>query len=161
MKRLLLAAAVAVACVPAHADVSVGASITIGDPNFYGVINIGEVPEPPRLIFREPRIIERVTVVHEPVYLHVPPGHAKKWDKHCHKYDACSRPVYFVDDDWYQNSYAPVVRAKHGKGGGGGHKHKSHGGGGGGGGHKHKGDKGGGHGKGGNGKGGGGKGKKD
>jgi len=27
-----------------------------------------------------------------PVYLHVPPGHAKNWRKHCREYNACNRP---------------------------------------------------------------------
>ena len=39
-----------------------------------------------------------------PLYLHVPPGHAKKWSQHCARYNACNRPVYFVkvrgDDDY-------------------------------------------------------------
>lgn len=140
MKRALLAAVVLASIQAAHADVSVGTTITIGEPNFYGVINIGDVPEPPRLVYREPRVIEHVTVVREPVYLRVPPGHAKHWDKHCHAYHACARPVYFVEDGWYQHTYAPVYKAKHHKGHGG-HKHKSHHG-------KDKGHKGGGHGKG-------------
>jgi hypothetical protein len=135
MKHLLLGIAIAAASLSARAEVSVGASITIGDPNFYGVINIGDVPEPPRLMFREPIIIERVSVVREPAYLRVPPGHAKHWEKHCAAYHACGRPVYFVEDNWYENVYAPHYRAKHGHGGGG------HGGGG------HDGDHGGGHGK--------------
>jgi len=151
MKRLLLAAALAgLASLPARADVS--ASITIGEPNFYGVINIGDVPEPPRLIYREPVVIEHVHVVEQPVYMRVPPGHAKDWGKHCHKYGACNRRVYFVDNDWYEHTYVPHYHKKHGKRhGGGGHKShhdgghgKSHKGGG-----KDKGHKGGGKGKGG------------
>src|SRR2546425_10235251 len=27
----------------------------------------------------------------QPIYLHVPPGHAKHWRKHCHEYNACDR----------------------------------------------------------------------
>jgi hypothetical protein len=157
MKRIWLATALAVASTSAWAlDVSVGAHITIGDPNFYGVINIGDVPEPPRLIYREPRIVIHEHVVAEPVYMRVPPGHAKHWDKHCHDYGACNRRVFFVEDDWYENRYVPHYKAKHGHGGGG---HKSHRGGdhdGGGkhhgGGGKHKGGKDGGKGKGGKGK---------
>ena len=138
MKRVLLAAAIALGFAgAARAEVSVGASITIGDPNFYGVINIGEVPEPPRLIYREPIIVEHVHVVEQPVYMRVPPGHAKHWDKHCHEYHACNRKVYFVEDDWYEHRYVPVYREKHGHGHGG-EGHGDHGGG----------DHGGGHGKG-------------
>src|SRR5205809_7996082 len=114
MKRELFAAVLAAVSVPAFAQVS--ASITIGDPNFYGVINIGDVPEPPRLIYREPVVVEHVRVVERPVYLHVPPGHAKHWSKHCAAYHACGRPVYFVDDSWYETVYAPHYREKHGHG---------------------------------------------
>jgi hypothetical protein len=38
----------------------------------------------------------------QPIYLHVPPGHAKDWRKHCRKYDACGQPVYFVVSDEYK-----------------------------------------------------------
>ena len=59
-------------------------------------------------------------VVYQPVYLRVPPGHEKNWRKHCQRYNACGRPVYFVQDTWYTNVYAPQYRAEHG--GGKGHK---------------------------------------
>ena len=67
----------------------------------------------------------------QPVYLRVPPGHEKHWSKHCAKYGACGRPVYFVREDWYQHEYVPYYRDHdddrdddhgHGKG-----KGKSHG----------------------------------
>jgi len=48
------------------------------------------------------------------MYLHVPPGHEKKWRKHCAKYNACGRPVYFVRHDWYNNVYVPRHREQHG-----------------------------------------------
>jgi hypothetical protein len=41
----------------------------------------------------------------EPIYLHVPPGHAKNWRKHCHEYHACGRPVYFVKSAEYEPGY--------------------------------------------------------
>ena len=57
-----------------------------------------------------------MAVVQRPIYLHVPPGHAKDWRKHCDHYGACAQPVYFVQEDWYERHYA------------GGHgKHKGHG----------------------------------
>ena len=55
-------------------------------------------------------------VVVQPIYLHVPPGHAKKWHKHCHKYHACDQPVFFVQDVWYNEEYVPRYREIHGKG---------------------------------------------
>jgi hypothetical protein len=76
-------------------------------PGIYGRIDIGNAPPPP-LVYVQPVIIERapVYVQQQPLYLHVPPGHAKKWSKHCAKYNACSQPVYFVKvsgDDVYEN----------------------------------------------------------
>jgi hypothetical protein len=75
-------------------------------PGVYGRIDIGSAPPPP-LVYAQPLIIYRtpVMVQQQPLYLHVPPGQAKKWSKHCAKYNACSRPVYFVQvrgDDNYE-----------------------------------------------------------
>ena len=110
MKRLLFAAALALAATSASAA-DVGVSITIGEPGFYGRIDIGDYPRP-RLIYREPRVIYR-EVVREPIYLHVPPGHAKNWRKHCRKYDACGERVYFVQDSWYNQVYVPRYQERH------------------------------------------------
>lgn len=70
----------------------------------YGRVEFGNAPPPP-LVYAEPVIIAppppRV-VVPAPVYLHVPPGHAKHWSKHCRKYNACDRPVYFVKSEEYE-----------------------------------------------------------
>ena len=80
-----------------------------------------------------------VGVTHPPLYLHVPPGHEKHWGKHCHKYNACGRPVYFVRNQWYNDVYVPEYQARHGHSDGGhGDDH--------GGGHNDKGNHGGGHG---------------
>lgn len=78
-------------------------------PGVYGRIDIGNAPPPP-LIYTQPVIIQRSPVmVQQPLYLHVPPGHAKKWSKHCARYNACGRPVYFVrvdgDDDYERVKY--------------------------------------------------------
>ncbi len=53
-------------------------------PGVYGRIEIGNAPPPP-LIYAQPVIIRRpaVLVQQQPVYMHVPPGHAKNWSKHC------------------------------------------------------------------------------
>ncbi|MES2182625.1 MAG: hypothetical protein V4493_11065 [Pseudomonadota bacterium] len=48
-----------------------------------------------------------------PIYLRVPPGHAKHWDKHCREYNACNERVYFVQDDWYNREYAPRYQEQH------------------------------------------------
>jgi hypothetical protein len=78
-------------------------------PGVYGRIDIGNAPPPP-LIYTQPVIIQRSPVmVQQPLYLHVPPGHAKKWSKHCARYNACGQPVYFVrvdgDDDYERVKY--------------------------------------------------------
>ena len=115
MKRFLIAAAIAVtsATIPAFAaDVSV--SVSIGDPGFYGRIDIGGYP-PPQVIYRQPRIIVREVEVESrpPIYLRVPPGHAKNWRKHCGKYNACGERVYFVQDNWYTHEYVPHYREQY------------------------------------------------
>lgn len=129
MKRLLLAATLAAAIAPAFAA-DVGVSVSIGQPGFYGHIDIGNVPKP-QLIYPQPVVIQPVPVgvTYQPMYLYVPPGHAKHWGKHCHRYNACGRPVYFVQDNWYNNVYVPHYR-QHGHDRGeqrGGDRHHDHG----------------------------------
>jgi hypothetical protein len=116
----------------APAGAEVGVSIRIGEPGFYGAIDIGDFPSP-RLIYGQARIIAPGPHHGRPLYLHVPPGHAKHWDKHCHQYNACAHPVYFVEERWYYDTYVPRYRARqaqeghpndgwdHGDGQGGGH----------------------------------------
>lgn len=132
MRRFLILALAA--CAPAMAaDVAV--SVSIGEPGFYGQIDIGNYPRP-RLLYPTPVVIRAVPVgvVRAPLYLRVPPGHAKHWDKHCAEYNACGAPVYFVEDGWYETVYVPAYKAKHGRpeNAGKGHgkdkaKHKDHG----------------------------------
>lgn len=105
MKHLLLAAALVAASAAAFAA-DVGVSISIGEPGFYGRLDIGDYP-PPQLIYRQPIAIERVAMERPPLYLRVPPGHAKRWKKHCREYHACGERVYFVQDTWYDREYVP------------------------------------------------------
>lgn len=111
MKKILFALLTTLAAGSGFAA-DVGVSVSIGDPNFYGQIDIGNVPRPP-VIYSQPVIISHpaVTYVPAPLYLRVPPVHAKNWRKYCYRYDACGRPVYFVQDSWYSNVYAPQIRA--------------------------------------------------
>lgn len=116
IKNVLLAATVAVAAAATPAlAADVGVSVSIGQPGFYGRIDIGDYPQP-YLIYPEPIIIHRPAVVYEPIYLHVPPGHAKRWRYYCGRYSACGRPVYFVQDSWYNDVYVPRYRERHGEG---------------------------------------------
>jgi hypothetical protein len=110
--RILLGSMLAcAACAPlAHAQVSVNATIT-GEvvPGVYGQVVIGGRPPPP-VVYAQPVIAQPAPVIVgaapvEPIYLHVPPGHAKNWHKHCHEYHACERPVYFVKSEEYQPGY--------------------------------------------------------
>jgi hypothetical protein len=95
----------------------VGVSVSVGQPGFYGHIDIGDYPRP-EVVYAKPVVVQPapVGVVYQPVYLHVPPGHEKHWNKHCAKYNACGRPVYFVRDGWYNKVYVPEYQARHGKG---------------------------------------------
>ena len=123
MKRFLIAAALAATTAPALAA-NVGESVNVGQPGFYGRIAIGNFPQP-QLIYPQPVIIQQipVEVAPQPIYLHVPPGQAKDWRKHCRKYNACGQPVYFVQDNWYNDVYAPRYREQDRRGG----EHEDHG----------------------------------
>ncbi len=110
----------------AAATTDVGVSVSVGEPGFYGRIDIGNMPAP-ELIYAQPIIVHRVGSPPPPVYLRVPPGHEKHWDKHCARYGACGRPVYFVQDSWYENVYVPDYRQQHGNGHNGGPGNKVNG----------------------------------
>jgi len=112
MKRLFFAAALAVAAIPTLAA-DVGASISIGQPGFYGQIDIGGYP-PPRIIYREPRVMYRSAMHRPPIYMNVPPGHARNWRKHCRHYNACGERVYFVQNNWYEREYVSHYQQRHG-----------------------------------------------
>jgi hypothetical protein len=76
-------------------------------PGFYGLVDIGNGPPPP-VVYAQPILIASSSASDHaaPIYLHVPPNHAKDWSKFCHKYNACNQPVYFVRSGEY-------VRDKH------------------------------------------------
>jgi len=126
MKRCLIVAAFFAATTPALAE-NVGVSISVGQPGFYGRIDILDFPQP-QLVYSEPVVVQAVpvNVRSQPIYLHVPPGHAKDWRKHCRKYNACSQRGYFVQESWYNDVFVPRYRErkqdgkghdkKHGKG---------------------------------------------
>jgi hypothetical protein len=92
-----------------------GTSTNVGQPGFYGQINLGNHYPSPRLIYPDPVVAmpQTVPVPQQPIYLHVPPGHAKKWGKHCHRYNACHSPAYFVQQDWYNDVYVPQYANQH------------------------------------------------
>ena len=113
MKTKILAASLLALCTSAFAS-DVGVSVTVGQPGFYGRIDLGNMGPPP-VVYAQPVLVQRpVRFIEEPLYLRVPPGHQKNWRKHCGRYGACGRNVYFVRDDWYVNDYAPRYRREHG-----------------------------------------------
>lgn len=120
MNRLTLPAVFGLVLVglaaPAFGQTSVGVSVGINRPGVYGQIDIGNMPPPP-VILPQPVIIARpaVAVVQPaPLYLYVPPGHQKKWAKHCGAYNACGQPVYFVKESWVRERYEQEHRHDHG-----------------------------------------------
>lgn len=126
MKKVLFVTLLGAFAVPTFAA-DVGVSVSVGQPGFYGQINIGNIPRP-QVVFTQPVVIARTPEYAsvEPIYLHVPPGHEKHWDKHCGEYHACGRPVYFVRDDWYNNEYVPRYRHHDDDDGDHGHGHGHH-----------------------------------
>lgn len=115
MKSFLIAASVVAATlsIPALAA-DVGISVSIGQPGFYGRVDIGDYPYPqPQLIYRQPRVINRVYVEREPIYMRVPLNHARNWRNYCHQYGACGEKVYFVQDNWYNHEYVPRYQELH------------------------------------------------
>jgi hypothetical protein len=106
----------------ANVNVIVGGEIS---PGVYGRIELGSAPPPP-VYYPQPVVIVRQprAVVVEPIYLHVPPGHAKRWGRYCSRYNACGRPVYFVRSAEYEPGYRPERRDnKRGRGHGRGKDH--------------------------------------
>jgi hypothetical protein len=114
---IVLASAAWAAQAQANVNISVGGIIK---PGVYGRVEIGTQPPPP-IIYPQPVIISQPVVVAQPgvivqqrpIYMHVPPGHAKNWAKHCYKYNACNQPVYFVQNDY--RAYEQEHGRGHGK----------------------------------------------
>ena len=84
-------------------NLSIGGEIT---PGVYGQVQFGNAPPPP-VVYAQPMVISPPppNVVVTPIYLHVPPRHAKHWAKYCRRYNACNRPVYFVKSREYEPGF--------------------------------------------------------
>lgn len=134
--RFLAVAALAAAGMAPAFAADIGVSVSVNQPGFYGRIDINQPPPPVALVYAQPVIIQPapVAIVQRPIYLHVPPGHEKHWSKHCAEYNACGQPVYFVQDNYYQQHYVVQQAPRgdddddgpghgHGKGHGKGHGH--------------------------------------
>ncbi len=101
-------AALALASLSAQAaqpiiNLSIGGEIS---PGVYGQVQFGNAPPPP-VFYPEPKIIVEQPAGRrqEPIYLHVPPAHARNWARYCRRYNACNRPVYFVKSREYEPGY--------------------------------------------------------
>lgn len=107
----LVFAALGTAAPLAHAgDVNIGVSIT-GEivPGVYGRVDLTNRPTPPPVVYAQPVLVEQAPGAESapPIYLHVPPGHARNWRKYCHQYHACNRRVLFVKSAEYEPGYRP------------------------------------------------------
>jgi len=104
--NFVVAIGLALSVAPAFAqDVRVTISGEVA-PGVYGRVDFGS--RPPPVLYPQPVVIvkpARPGPAMAPLYLHVPPGHARDWSKHCRKYDACGRPVYFVKSAEYEPGY--------------------------------------------------------
>jgi hypothetical protein len=113
---LLAAAGLALAVAPAVAqEVRITISGEVA-PGVYGRVDIGG--RPPPVFYPQPVVIltpAKPGPPVTPIYMHVPPGHAKNWSKHCKKYNACGHPVYFVRSAEYEPGYKHPGKG-HGKG---------------------------------------------
>ena len=115
MKRTsvtLAAMAISLGAALSSAVLAADVSINVGDPGFYGRLDIGDAPRP-TLVSPRPVIVEREHASEEPIYVYVPTDQQRDWSRYCSKYDACGRPVYFVEDHWYHDVYVPHYRSEH------------------------------------------------
>lgn len=115
MKKLFAALTLTLAACAAPAFADVGISVRIGEPGFYGQLDIGGYGAP-RLLYTQPVIVVDRYRHLAPIYLHVPHDHRRHWNRYCGRYNACARPVYFVRDEWYRDVYAPRYRQLHTRG---------------------------------------------
>jgi hypothetical protein len=114
MKSIVFGLALCGAALPALAQSNV--SVSIGQPGFYGRVDIGDFAPRPVLYAPQPVLIQRgPAYIAEPIYVRVPPGHRRNWARYCGRYGACGRPVLFVRDERYRNTYVPRWHEYHGR----------------------------------------------
>src|SRR5262245_26872600 len=114
MMRFLMLPVLFAAAAPLAQAQNVSFNATISGqvvPGMYGQVAIGNGPPPP-VVYAQPMIVQPApvmvgTVPLEPIYLHVPPGHARNWRQHCHESNACRRPMYFVKSAEYEPGSRP------------------------------------------------------
>ena len=109
MKLILLAILLTTASASVVASDGSTAS-RIGQSRYYGRLDFGDYP-PPQLVNPWPRAIRTVSMGRPPVYMYVPPEHARNWSKYCRNYNACGERVFFVQNYWYEHEYFPHYQA--------------------------------------------------
>jgi hypothetical protein len=84
---------------PGYRNATAGGQLRHG---VYGRIEVRNAAPPPT-IYKQPVVAKQARiqrpVAREPVYLYVPPGQVRKWERHCAKWSACDQPVMFVRMD--------------------------------------------------------------
>lgn len=91
---------------------STASAVVLGEPGYYGAIDVGHGPIP-QLVYPQPVWIRPAPVgimPPAPLYLRVPPRVWRHWPTFCQQYQACGRPVYFVREAWYQRVFIPYYR---------------------------------------------------
>ena len=93
-------------------------NMTVGGqfaPGVFGQISIGSAPPPP-VINAQPVIVGRPIVGAPLIYMHVSDAERRDWRHACRHYNACGRPVHFVQVDnrnpWWdhRDEHREVVR---------------------------------------------------
>jgi hypothetical protein len=98
-KRLFAAALIGAGLLASAGAANAAVAVTIGEPGFSGSIDLGGGAP--------------VAYGGGPLYLRVAPGHERRWGYYCRRYNACGRPVYFVQDRWYRDAYVPHYHRIH------------------------------------------------
>jgi uncharacterized membrane protein YgcG len=110
---LRAAAAVTLVCAAGLAQAQAYVSGSVSGqlaPGVYGRVDIGNAPPP--LLYQQPMLIAppAVMVPQRPVYMWVPPGHARDWRRYCGRYNACGQSVYFLRNpppNWHARDDGP------------------------------------------------------
>lgn len=112
MQKMLIGLTLSMSVFAVQAETNVGVSISLGQPGFYGTLDLNNYPQP-QLIAVNPSVIYAVPAGAQPLYLKVPRNHRLHWKNYCSRYNACNRQVYFVSHTWYNNVYVPQYQTRH------------------------------------------------
>lgn len=96
-RALLLSASLFAGAAQAQAymNVTVGGQFA---PGVFGQVTVANAPPPP-VINARPVIVGTVIQGAPVMYMHVPEHEQRHWNRYCDNYNACGRPVHFVQAD--------------------------------------------------------------